>query len=46
MKWDWCLEQGGMWYGTEDFTGSINRNGIHSFQDGYSIVPRRTVMAS
>ena len=23
MKWDWCLEQGGMWYGTEDFTGSL-----------------------
>jgi hypothetical protein len=37
MKWDWCLEQGGMWYGTEDFTGStlISVTGIHPFKDGY-----------
>lgn len=37
MKWQWCLDQGGMWYGTEDYTGStlVSITGIHPFKDGY-----------
>lgn len=37
MKWQWCLDKGGMWYGTEDYTGSslVSITGIHPFKDGY-----------
>lgn len=37
MKWEWCIAQGGMWYGTEDCSTDaiVSITGIHPFKDGY-----------
>ena len=35
MKWDWCLEQGGMWHATYDNETILSITGIHPFKDGY-----------
>lgn len=37
MKWDWCIDQGGAWFGTftDDNDKIISITGIHPFKDGF-----------
>jgi len=35
MKFHWCIEQGGAWWGTYDNDELIALSGIHPFKDGY-----------
>mgnify|MGYP001251557042 CR=1 FL=1 len=35
MKWDWCLDQGGMWHATYDNQTIVSITGTHPFKDGY-----------
>ena len=35
MKWDWCMQEGGAWFGTVKEGELISISGIHPFKDGY-----------
>ena len=35
LKFEWCLNTGGMWYATADQNKIISLSGIHPFKVGY-----------
>lgn len=35
MKYDWCIDQGGAWFGTFKNNILISLSGIHPFRDGF-----------
>lgn len=40
MKFDWCLEQGGAWYGSYHNGRLVGISGVHPFHDGYRVLFR------
>jgi hypothetical protein len=40
LKFEWCLNTGGMWYATADQNKIISLSGIHPFKDGYRVLFR------
>jgi len=47
MKWDWCIDVGGAWFGTYDASGSmVSISGIHPFEDGYRALFRGAQLES
>jgi hypothetical protein len=47
MKFEWCLEEGGMWFATHDSEDEIiSLSGIHPFKDGWRVLFRGAQLES
>lgn len=46
MKYDWCIDEGGAWFGTFDNNRLVSLSGIHPFKDGYRVLLRGAQLES
>ena len=46
IKFDWCIEQGGTWFGTYKNKNLISMSGMHPFKDGFRVLFRGAQLES